>query len=432
MKLRVRRVAMVLAVVVALACVVGVAAQTQRRPAVGLLCVWECPSSDLVEDALIEKMRVLRTEARLGKKALPIMVYGFDKPSQRIYCQKTLGIATQDIPCIAVAHFSLDDGVAVPDRLLERIDGAGEYLAGPTRLVARAIEEQLHDRNIGLLVVLARGHAPVPGAIARLQEMAGQQSLLHGIVEQSTALMKQRGFHAGWLKVIEQPSLACSSTLERLGVAPGRLPLAAIVDVEPNGAFGRVLFEVKAVGSNPPAGSAQQLYSFWSGRLAGDVLAPHPYRVTIRGASGKFVRVADNGPAGIVCDRTTAGDDARFRLVDYNGDVPTSGHQVAISTQQDLFFCAEENGGRNLVANRKAKGPWETFWVRKVGSDPDPEIHSGDKVLFATDKGRCWTVQNNPSGIIDCRADAASPGVWETFRIIFMDEPAVGPSRPQP
>jgi hypothetical protein len=76
------------------------------------------------------------------------------------------------------------------------------------------------------------------------------------------------------------------------------------------------------------------------------------------------------------------------------------------------FVCAESGGGRYLVADRPAAGPWETFWVHTYDDGRvSLQAHSGEYVCA------------EPDGSVI--ANRAVSGEWERFEIEVRDNSIV-------
>ncbi len=92
--------------------------------------------------------------------------------------------------------------------------------------------------------------------------------------------------------------------------------------------------------------------------------------------NGKYVRAENGGGGRLIADQQTIGDDTRFtvELVDDN----SAGHlddrsRVALRTRLGQYVCAENGGGREIVANRTAVGPWEAFMIKQLTGKTEPK-----------------------------------------------------------
>ncbi len=78
---------------------------------------------------------------------------------------------------------------------------------------------------------------------------------------------------------------------------------------------------------------------------------------------------------------------------------------IHLRANNGQYVCAEGGGGREVVANRDARGPWETFTVERIGNN----------IALRTSNG--WYVCAEGGGGGQVVADRRARGSWETFRL---------------
>jgi hypothetical protein len=79
---------------------------------------------------------------------------------------------------------------------------------------------------------------------------------------------------------------------------------------------------------------------------------------------------------------------------------------VALIAANNKYVAAEGGGGRELVANRSALGPWESFNV----------VHLGDERLaLQASNGKYVSAAGGGGGVVLANADCVGP--WETFQM---------------
>jgi hypothetical protein len=89
--------------------------------------------------------------------------------------------------------------------------------------------------------------------------------------------------------------------------------------------------------------------------------------------------------------------EAVFKFIDLGNS------QIAIQCFNGSYFCAEGGGGRELVANRSAAGPWETFASVDLG-DANIALRANNGQYVRADPKKRILV-----------ADRSAIGPWETF-----------------
>ncbi len=95
--------------------------------------------------------------------------------------------------------------------------------------------------------------------------------------------------------------------------------------------------------------------------------------VRIRTHDGTHYLSAFRGGGGSLNARSTSAWGGEFLLERVAGQGAIhSGDEVALRTLRDFYVVAEEGGGREVLANRTARGPWETFKITLPDEPPPP------------------------------------------------------------
>jgi hypothetical protein len=98
------------------------------------------------------------------------------------------------------------------------------------------------------------------------------------------------------------------------------------------------------------------------------------------------------------------------------GDTSTSGAATfAFRTSNGNYVSAESGGGREVVANRTAIGPWESFGIVDLTGSV---LRSGDKIQLRVSNGQFVCAENGGGGAGAVNANRSSPADWETFTIV--------------
>jgi hypothetical protein len=120
--------------------------------------------------------------------------------------------------------------------------------------------------------------------------------------------------------------------------------------------------------------------------------------------NGSYVCAENGGGREIVANRPAVGPWETFRLT------WLSDNTVALTAVNGQHVCAESGGGRELVANRSAIGPWETFIWTVVGH--------GAYLLVALKAANGQYVCAENGGGRELVANRDAIGDWERFRLV--------------
>jgi hypothetical protein len=85
-------------------------------------------------------------------------------------------------------------------------------------------------------------------------------------------------------------------------------------------------------------------------------------------------------------------------------------HLKSLATNK--YLCAESQ--HNVVANRDANGPWETFTIEGVNKSYGSEVRYNDKIALRSCHGKLLCAEGN--GMLIANRDNIGP--WESFTIV--------------
>lgn len=139
--------------------------------------------------------------------------------------------------------------------------------------------------------------------------------------------------------------------------------------------------------------------------------------VQLRANNGQYVSAENSGGGLIVVNRNAPFQWESFVLVNIQGTPLQDGSLVALECNNGQFVCAENSGGSTVVANRDSIGPWETFTIKRVGGGGS--IQSGDQVAFLCNDGIHYLCAEGGGGS-ELVANRAAIGPWETFVITLL------------
>jgi hypothetical protein len=83
---------------------------------------------------------------------------------------------------------------------------------------------------------------------------------------------------------------------------------------------------------------------------------------------------------------------------------------IALRTYNGQYICAENGGGRELVANRNWIAEWETFEIIR---------HDSNKISLKAYNGQYVCAENDGGYNVVVNRNAI--GIWEIFELIASD-----------
>jgi hypothetical protein len=138
-------------------------------------------------------------------------------------------------------------------------------------------------------------------------------------------------------------------------------------------------------------------------------------KIALRAYNGKYV-CADKGLNGqMIANRTAIGPWETFELI------PQGGNKYALKTSYGKYVCADLGLGGKLYANRDRIGPWETFEIIELG---------GEKIALKASNGKYVCADRGLGDILIANRD--NIGEWETFYRIDKSLKSAIPTRVNP
>ncbi|OPZ93201.1 MAG: Phospholipase C precursor [Firmicutes bacterium ADurb.Bin419] len=143
------------------------------------------------------------------------------------------------------------------------------------------------------------------------------------------------------------------------------------------------------------------------------------HSISLRSCNGQYLCAEDGGGREIVANRTNRDVWETFSVANADGSNLKSGDSITLSTHNNYFVCAENGGGCEIVANRTEAKEWEHFIIQKVTGSG--EIKPGDKVTLRCCNNMYVCAENGGgSTVVGNRSNA---DIWETFTIEFLNPP---------
>jgi hypothetical protein len=156
-----------------------------------------------------------------------------------------------------------------------------------------------------------------------------------------------------------------------------------------------------------------------------EVIGIDSNRVGLRAHNGQYVAAVHGGGGVLVADRNNLGSWETFRFsanpeelipekVAAARDFISAG-QVTLRTSGGYYVVAEHGGGREVAADRRSGGAWETFTVVNMG---------GGRVALRAANGQYLCAEGGGGGAVVANRDGA--GAWETFRVVGVGHRRIG------
>lgn len=141
-------------------------------------------------------------------------------------------------------------------------------------------------------------------------------------------------------------------------------------------------------------------------------------KVALRASNGRYLSAEAGGGAKLVANKATIGDEERFEielLDNAEGGPVCDASAIALRAWNGKLVCAEDGGGREVIANRDQIGVWETFTVRRVSDLPpdDTRLYGEDRIALRTRNGDYLRAE--PGGV---RADRPRVGTDEIYTLV--------------
>jgi hypothetical protein len=126
--------------------------------------------------------------------------------------------------------------------------------------------------------------------------------------------------------------------------------------------------------------------------------------VALAAANGQFVCAERGGGGEVVANRAALGPWETFSMN------TTADGKVSLRCADGHFLCAEGGGGRELVANRTSPGPWETFHLAR---------HEHGRVSLRAANGQFVCAEGGGGQALV--ANRSTVGAWELFELRTLD-----------
>lgn len=124
--------------------------------------------------------------------------------------------------------------------------------------------------------------------------------------------------------------------------------------------------------------------------------------IALKAANGQYLCAENGGGIQIVANRDAKGPWETFTME------VLGNHQVALKAANGQYLCAENGGGIEILANRNARGPWETFTMEDLGNN---------QIALKAANGQYLCAENG--GGIQVLANRNARGPWETFTLEY-------------
>jgi hypothetical protein len=155
------------------------------------------------------------------------------------------------------------------------------------------------------------------------------------------------------------------------------------------------------------------IYGNTSSFSAGFNVAGYAYTINLRSINGYYVCAEGGGGREVVANRYAAGPWETFTLLDTNGGSLESGDTVNIQSISGYYLCAEGSGGREVVANRYQPYSWEQFVITNLSTGGT--VSSGHQIAIQVNNGQYWCAENGGGSVVN--ANRSWIGPWEQFTI---------------
>lgn len=153
----------------------------------------------------------------------------------------------------------------------------------------------------------------------------------------------------------------------------------------------------------------------------------HAAQISLQAMNGQWVCAENGGGREVVANRGGIGGWEVFTLSDANGGNLENGDEITIQASNGQYFCAEGGGGQAVVANRDGVGGWEVFHIYKLNGGG--AINSGDAVAIQAWNGQYWCAEGGGGSVVNANRDGV--GGWESFTFITDGGGGGGNANPQ-
>lgn len=139
--------------------------------------------------------------------------------------------------------------------------------------------------------------------------------------------------------------------------------------------------------------------------------------IRLRANNGQYLCAEGGGGRTLFANRNEAREWETFYLIDGNGPPLRSGDQVTLRANNQQFVCAEGGGGQAVTANRDLAREWETFTIIRADATTG-DIASGDQISLRASNGQFVCAEDG--GGREIVANRNTVGPWETFTLEIL------------
>ena len=154
------------------------------------------------------------------------------------------------------------------------------------------------------------------------------------------------------------------------------------------------MYPAAAVGFPPKTAPSK-----WSNSVV--VNTNQPISIALQAFNGQYVCAEGGGGREVVANRNAIDPWETFRLIDRgNGN-------IALRASNGQYVTAENGGGGPVLANRNSVGPWETFKLIDMGDS---------NIALRASNGQYVSAEGGGGSVVVANRNAI--GAWETFKLI--------------
>lgn len=147
-------------------------------------------------------------------------------------------------------------------------------------------------------------------------------------------------------------------------------------------------------------------------------------RINLKANNGQYVVAEGGGGGPVLANRARAGEWETFVLNDSKPPPFDHGSKVTLRAYNGMYVCAENGGGAEVNANRILAFGWEAFSIVHTDGSGG-EITNGQSVAFQAANGQYVCAEGGGGGEVVANRDAIGP--WETFTIEILELLAAEP-----
>lgn len=137
--------------------------------------------------------------------------------------------------------------------------------------------------------------------------------------------------------------------------------------------------------------------------------------------NGQYVTALSGGGRELWADTNAPLEWESFAIVNLQNKQLADGDSIAIQAMNGQFVSVANGGGGQVMANANNIGPWETFKIRKIVNNKFGKgaISNNSTVAFLCNDGKHYFCAENGGGR-ELVANRLNAGIWETFQLNFL------------